>query len=321
MKEADIRPKELLDTYLALSLKDAQLMDRTRFVSVACPACRSEKNVLKFIKNGFNYAQCTDCGSVFCSPRPDPETLLRFYEKGESSDYWARVFFPAVAEARREKLFRKKAEEIKKLLSEKGIGEQLSICDVGAGYGIFLEELARVFPRAHLAAIEPGEELASRCRDKGFETLQTYSEGAKDWENCFDLVLSSEVIEHVFSPERFVESLFRITKPGGFVLLTGLGYEGFDILVLQEKSKSIFPPHHINFLSLNGFKNLFDRTGFVHSEIWTPGMLDVDIVMNSGLAPEFLTVLAKRPEALEDLQSLLRKHSLSSHIWVLASKK
>lgn len=320
MKEEEIRPKNLLDRYLELSLQDARLMDRQKFVAIDCPGCRSPQFRSKFSKNDFEYRQCDRCGSVFCSPRPTQETLLKFYESGDSSGYWANVFFPAVAEARREKLFRKKAGRIAEILSKKGLPDSLSICDVGAGYGIFLEELRAVFPKASLHAVEPGRDLAEKCRAKGFETLETYAEGARAWENRFDLVISSEVIEHVFSPEEFVRSLFHLVKAGGYVLLTGLGYEGFDILTLQEKSKSIFPPHHINFLSVEGFTTLFRNVGFRQCDIWTPGVLDIDIVLNSRLAPEFLQVMSRRAGALEDFQTLLGRHKLSSHVWVMAHK-
>ena len=320
MKEADIRPKELLEKYHELCLKDAQAINHLEFVEIHCPGCSSESSRLKFKKNGFAYVQCTDCGSLYCSPRPTIEALNRFYENSQSAQYWANVFFPAVAEARKEKLFRKKALEISKNLSINGNKDELSICDVGAGYGIFLEELQKVFPDSTLYAIEPCIELAEICRKKGISTLVSVAEDANEWKDRFDLVISSEVIEHVFSPEEFVKSLYNLSRPGGTVIMTGLGYEGFDILVLQEKSNSIFPPLHINFLSLDGFEVIFKRAGFNKIEVWTPGVLDVDIVLNSGSAPEFLQVMTKRQNALSDFQSFLSNHNMSSHVWVIGIK-
>ncbi len=319
MKESDIRRTDILARYQELSLRDGQKMDPSAFVPVPCPGCGGASTQFKFEKNTFSFIQCIQCGSVFCSPRPSQAALDEFYEKGASSDYWAKVFFPSVAEARREKLFRKKAEAIGRLMADRGT-QPRSICDAGAGHGIFLEELQKVFPDASLHAIEPGPSMAATCRDKGFETIETYAEQATAWQGRFDLVISSEVIEHVFSPETFVSALLQLAKPGGAVLLTGLGYEGFDILVLQEKSKSVFPPHHINFLSIRGFEALFERLGFRDVEIWTPGELDVDIVLNSGYAPEFLEVLCRRRGMTQQLQELLKAAKLSSHVWALARR-
>jgi len=272
MKETDIRPRDLIDKYHQLSIEDANAMDTSIFLGIQCPGCLNKSKRIKFHKNRFKYIQCDCCGSLYCSPRPSDEQLNLFYINSKSAHYWATVFFPSVAEVRREKLFKPKAEKVKKLLSNNLIGTNPLICDVGAGYGLFLEELRKVYPSAKFFAIEPSQALSRECSKRGFETLNTTLEKAKDWHEKFDFVISSEVIEHVFSPEDFVRSLFHLTKPGGKVLMTGLGYEGFDILTLQKASNSISPPHHINFLSILGFEKLFNRIGFKKVEIWTPGV-------------------------------------------------
>jgi len=320
MKSSEIRPDHLFQKYLQLSRDDGAVMDKTHFVQVNCPACDSIAKTGKFKKNGFQYNICNECHSLFCSPRPTDEQLSAFYQNSESSKYWASVFFPAVAEVRREKLFKKKAAKIAELLHMKNL-HPASICDVGAGYGIFLEELRPHFIDSNLAAVEPDPILAAKCREKGFETIEATAEQTQAFHGRFDLVISSEVIEHVYSPLEFVQSLCSLVKPGGSCLMTGLGYEGFDILTLQENSQSVSAPHHINFMSIQGFESLFKRAGFKHVEVTTPGVLDVDIVLKSDACPEYLKVLQSRgDEALQALQDLLSKYKMSSHIWVWAQK-
>ena len=321
MKEQDIRPRELFDEYLRLSLKDAELIDQNKLVGVECVACGSVAGVDALNKNGFQYRRCQDCGTLYCSPRPSAQSLDEFYEASESSRFWATRFFPAVAEARREKLFRPKAKQIQEMCERFDLKPE-SICDVGAGYGIFLEELGKLFPDARLYGVEPSPELSARCREIGIETLESTAEHSGEWAGRFDLVISSEVIEHVYSPRGFIEALARLLKPGGRVLLTGLGYEGFDILTLQEASNSIFPPHHINFLSVKGFEKLMEGVGLTGVDVWTPGRLDVDIVRSSGLGGEFMRVLESRgPEVLARFQEFLSNNQLSSHVWASACKK
>jgi SAM-dependent methyltransferase len=321
MKEEDIRPKELFQRYLELSQKDAQKLEVGNFKKISCPGCGKDESEKRFKKNDFQYILCSFCGSLYCSPRPSEEDLELFYKKTESAKYWSEVFFPAVAETRREKLFRKKAKQIHDAMKKKNFSPE-AICDVGAGYGIFLEELNPFFPSTKFFAIEPSSDLAERCRSKGFETLLATAEQSHVWKEKFDLVITSEVIEHVYSSDRFIGSLYQLTKPGGYCLVTGLGYEGFDILALQEHSNSVFPPHHLNFLSIKGFRELFQRAGFSHIDIWTPGVLDVDIVKNSPMINEFTRVLVSRGEkAVEEFQSFLQKYQLSSHVWVMAKKE
>ena len=65
--------------------------------------------------------------------------------------------------------------------------------DVGAGYGIMLDEWRQVHPETSLLAVEPFRSLASECRSKGFEVVEDFAENVK-WA---DLVVCFEVLEHV----------------------------------------------------------------------------------------------------------------------------
>ncbi len=314
MKEADIRPQALFAVYLELSRRDAERMPHAAFVSVPCPACDADAPRPAFEKHGFSFARCGSCDTLYCSPRPSAEMLADFYRDSPSAQFWAREFFPAVAEVRRTKLFRPKAERLRAWLDDRGL-HVTSICDVGAGAGVFLEELGRQFPGAKLSAIEPSVDLAAQCRAKGFDCLETTAAHAADWRARFDLVVSLEVLEHVFAPAAFLADMHALVRPGGTVLATGLGGDGFDILLLGEHSNSVSPPHHLNFLSVAGFTAAFRRARFTQVEVTTPGELDVDIVLQSGRAPRFLEVLAERPGAAAALQALLQEHRLSSHVW------
>ena len=320
MKEEEIRPKELFQQYLGLSSKDAKSFNKKLFEKTDCIACGSSQLEDKFIKNGFKYQLCKTCGSLFCNPRPTQDMLDNFYKNSVSSKFWFEKFLPVVEETRRDKLFRKKAIDLKKIIDKNKINVS-ALCDCGAGSGIFLEELSKIFTNVKFSAIEPGKSSSTILRNKGIETLENNDEDAKEWYNKFDFVVSLEVFEHVQSPEKFVHSLYKLLKFGGYCLVTSLGYEGFDILTLGEKSNSISPPHHLNFLSIDGFEKLFKKVGFKELNISTPGVLDVDIVLNSDKCPEFLKVLSKRGDkALEDLQNIFIKHNLSSHVWVMATK-
>lgn len=320
MKEAEIRPQELFNQYLELSARDGAALDRSKFVEVDCPGCGSKQSPTQFLKNGYQYKKCKECNSLYCSPRPSNAQLGELYSKSESSHFWSNVFFPKVQEARREKLFRPKAQKVFDLIQKRGLKVE-TLCDVGAGHGLFLEELRPFFKGVKISAVEPDPTSAQVCRDKGFDVCQTLVEDAHVWEGKFDFVICSEVIEHVFDVGQFLNSLGRLLKPGGHCLITGLGYEGFDLLTLQEHSKAIFPPHHLNFLAQAGFDQGFKRNGFSNVDVWTPGVLDVDIVINSGIQNEFVEALKRRgPEAVQAFQKFLSENNLSSHVWVLAKK-
>jgi len=320
MKESEIRPKELFQEYLELSRKDAEYFDKSKFDKTNCIACNSSDTEKKFEKNGFTYVICKDCGTVFCDPRPSIKVLNNFYRNSASAKFWFEQFLPKVEETRREKIFKKKAIQLVELIREENIKVN-TLCDVGAGSGIFLEELNKLKEEIEYFAVEPGNVSSNMLMEKGFPVLKKSVEYADEWKGKFDFVVSLEVLEHVNKPLDFVKAINNLLKSGGSCLITSLGYEGFDILTLGSESNSISPPHHLNFPSVVGFEKLFYRGGFKKVEVLTPGVLDVDIVLNSNHSTEFLEVLKSRGEqALNEFQEFLIKHKLSSHVWVLAKK-
>ena len=320
MKESEIRPKELFAKYLDLSRRDSENFDNKSFSYMNCVCCDSDQTVYYLKKNGFTYNICNYCNSLMCNPRPCKDDLNNFYHHSKSSKYWFNRFLPKVEEARREKVFSKKADLLKKKLKILEI-DFSNLCDVGAGSGIFLEELKRVFPTKSFAAIEPGKTSSEILIEKGIDVLNKKVEEAFEWYNKFDFVVSLEVLEHVHTPIDFISSLYKLLTPGGVCLVTTLGFEGFDIQILKEHSNSIFPPHHLNFPSLKGFEYLSKRVGFNMIEISTPGVLDTDIVLNSDYCPDFLRILQSRgTQALNGFQEFLVNNKMSSHVWLFAYK-
>jgi len=329
VKEEDIRPQDLHEEYLRLSRKDAETFfsDTSNFQDIACPACNTKDVEETFTKDGFGYVCCSQCGTLFQSPRPTVEAFEQFYMESPSSNYWAETFFPRIAEARREHIFKPRVKRISSYCGDNNISHD-TVIDVGAGYGIFLDEWRKQHPDDSIKAIEPGAKLAHECQSKNIETLEVFAEDAKDWHKTGDLITCFEVIEHVHSPIDFIRSLGLLAKHGSHILISGLGVDGYDIQVLWEQSKSISPPHHINFMSVRGFEILFERVGFVDVDVFTPGVLDVEIVakaVNADPALEqkdrFAALLSKSNEQTKnDFQEFLQKHRMSSHIWVIARK-
>lgn len=330
MKEFEIRPKEIFDEYIRISRNDIEhfFSDRDSFVEIDCPGCGGSKSEFSFLKYGFSYRLCNNCQSLFVSPRPREETINNFYRDSASSRFWAESFFPKTAEARREKIFRPRALLIKDLLSTYKVPSPRLLADVGAGFGIFLEEVEKLSVFEDIIGIEPSVDLAKCCKEKGFRVIEKPVEEVISSDLQASLACSFEVIEHLFDPEKFLQGMYRILKPGGVLLFTTLTISGLDLQVLWEHSKSISPPHHINFMSTEGLERLTKRCGFENVEITTPGKLDVDIIRNAmDEMPElsvsrFVDYLIRHrgQKTSDQLQEFLQDNNLSSHARVIAYK-
>ena len=328
INEDEIRPDDIFNEFMRLSAGDAQnFFDKSQFEECDCPACDESSVSETFIKHSFKYNCCANCGSIYVSPRPTLSELNRYYAQSESQRFWSESILKQTGEKRKQSIMLPNIERIEAILSEKNFTPK-KVLDIGAANGTFLTEWKARHPDADLHGIEPGQKSAQQCRDLGITTYESsVEEEAEKQQVQGDLVTCFEVIEHVQSPQKFAEAIFEVTAPKGMAVMSCLGADGFDIQVLWEKSRSLMPPYHLNFMSQQGMKTLFEKSGFKSVEIFTPGRLDVDIVLKS-LERESDTklsrfeklLLSKGQETRDAFQQFLAQNGLSSHVWIICQK-
>jgi SAM-dependent methyltransferase len=326
MKEEEIRKREILNKYLELSAKDIETFfsDRTKFTSTKCPACSSNNSFPAIEKETFVYHQCEHCDTIFVNPRPDIDSLNSYYTDSPSTSYWVNDFFLPVAEVRRKKIFKPRAEYIANYFENNVVHE---IADIGAGFGLFLEELQKLEPQLKLTAIEPSNEMAEICRTKKLNVLPLALEDIDAKKYKFEVLTAFELFEHLQNPELFLDKVFELLKPGGHFIFTTLNGLGFDIQVLWDKAKCISPPHHLNFFNPWSIELLLKKKGFEITTIETPGKLDWDIVngaythedTNPGRLWKSVSKYGNT-KTTEDLQNWISKNRFSSHMRVIVRK-
>lgn len=321
LRESDIRPDELMTEQARRYAADvAWLLERRdRFVEVPCPACDATASTPRWAKYGLDYRTCASCESVYVSPRPDPELLDAYYRNSTNYEYWNAVVFPASEQARRERIFRPRAERVV------AYARTGTLVDVGAGFGTFCEEAARAGAFDRVIALEPEPHLAQTCRDKGLEVIEAPVEQARI-DGGVDVVTSFEVIEHLFAPRAFLEQCRELLRPGGLLVLTCPNVRGFDIETLGEQSATV-DAEHLNYLHPASLGALLERCGFTVEEALTPGRLDAELVRkaaqagNVELEPFLHRVLLAEWDRLgEPFQDFLAANGLSSNMWLIARR-
>jgi 2-polyprenyl-3-methyl-5-hydroxy-6-metoxy-1,4-benzoquinol methylase/Zn ribbon nucleic-acid-binding protein len=326
LRETDIRPDELMAEQARRYAADvAWLMERReRFVEVACPACEESAHEPHWRKYGLDYRRCLGCGSVYVSPRPDPELLDEYYRSSSNYEYWNTVVFPASEDARRERIFRPRAERAVELAGRHGAGTS-TLVDVGAGYGTFCEEVRRLQAFERVVALEPEPHLAATCRAKGLEVIEAPVEQAAL--GAADVLTSFEVLEHLFSPQEFVQRCASVLRPGGLLMITCPNVHGFDVEVLGEASATV-DAEHLNYLHPASLGALVERCGFEVVESQTPGRLDAELVRKKALSGEvalegFLrrVLLDEWDRAGDAFQDFLAANGLSSNMWLVARRR
>lgn len=330
LSENDIRPDSLLEGQHAAVQKDIDfLMSRIdSFVLVSCPACGATETAPRFEKKGISYVTCLACATFFVNPRPSQAVLEEFYSTSANYAYWNTYIFPASEAARREKIFIPRVDRVLELCNRHGVSSG-SLLEVGSGFGTFCEELMsrNVFER--VVAIEPTPDLAETCRKRGIEVIESPIEKVSlDAQQHFDVIVSFEVIEHLFSPKEFVAECKRLLKPGGLLIITCPNGKGFDVEVLGTASDTV-DHEHLNYFNPASMEVLLAREGLETVESITPGKLDAELVrkkvlsgdMNLDEQPFLKRVLIDEWETLGDLfQSFIVDNLLSSNMLVVARR-
>lgn len=327
MKEEDIRPAALMaDKRQALQWDiDFLLSSRASWVEVNCPACGSVSRHQYGKKNGFVYAECEECFTVYTNPRPPIETLHQFYEQSKNYDFWNKHIFPKTEEVRRNSIFKPRAARVANFLRGK-MPPGGTLIEVGAAFGWFCEEIRSYGIFNRVIAVEPTPGLAETCRKKGIETIDLPIESVC-LDQLVDVIASFEVIEHLFSPKDFIIQCSRLLKSRGLLVLTCPNVKGFDVGTLGVRSAT-FDHEHMNYFNPMSLTRLLEDQGFEVVSIETPGRLDADIVKKSvaegliDISDNFILteIFAGGDLLLDKFQQFLSENLLSSHLWVMAKK-
>jgi len=327
LHESDIRPDHLRAAQMERFDADIRrlLSRRREFVAVPCPACGSTRSTVAFEKYEFTYQRCADCETVYVSPRPTPEVLEFYYRNSENYQYWNTHIFPASEAVRRERIFRPRAERVAALCAKHGVGRQ-RLLEVGAGFGTFCEEIRRLGVFDRITAVEPTPDLAESCRRRGLDVIERPIERLPIDPGTVDVIVSFEVIEHLFDPRAFLMACRALLAGGGLLVLTCPNVKGFDVALLGAASDT-FDVEHLNYFHPQSLGRLATDCGFVVAETLTPGELDVDLARKKILAgtvsidvnPFLQRVLIDEYDRLgPPFQRFLAEQGLSSHMWLVA---
>jgi 2-polyprenyl-3-methyl-5-hydroxy-6-metoxy-1,4-benzoquinol methylase len=335
MSEAEIRPLDLMAEQARLFIEDAARLvaKRDDFIEVPCPACDSEKKQHAFEKTGMPFVTCTQCETLFASPRPRPEHLADYYQNACHYTYWSEMIFPASEAARRENMVKPRVRLLQELCQRFAIPNGI-LMEVGAGFGLFCEEIQETKLFQRVIAVEPTPNLAKDCRQRGLEVIESPIEQVVQADflaeaERIDVIVSFEVIEHLFSPRDFIQQCADLLETGGVLMLSCPNGKGFDIEVLGEKSVAI-DVEHINLFNPASLSGLLESCGFEVIDSRTPGQLDAELVRNAILAGELNadTQPFLRRILIDDweqsghaFQQFLAQNGLSSHMLLTARKR
>ncbi|MCF8057637.1 MAG: class I SAM-dependent methyltransferase [Desulfocapsa sp.] len=158
-------------------------------------------------------------------------------------------------------------------------GRKLRLFDAGCGNGYLAAALAeKGFEVAGCDFSKEGIEQARKlCPDAKFEVCSVYDNMLDTFGGEWDIVLSSEVIEHLYDPGRLIENVYPMLRSDGIFIIT-TPYHGYlKNLVMAVTGKMdkhftvLWDGGHIKFWSFRTLSALLEKKGFSVGKFYGAG--------------------------------------------------
>ncbi len=225
---------------------------------IPCPICGSRNTPEAFVKYGFIYADCNDCGHLFVQNRLREDVLLGLYQASKTDkidrkvktsaphlDYWGQIY-----------------EKYLSFIATLGIANK-NVLDLGCGAGTFLKSV-----RAHTCLIPHGLDF---CEDT-FEDIVEITgrehyyyrlrmEDVDFGEKRFGLITLWGVLEHLVDPVAVMARCAEVLDHDGRALVLIPNPHSRAIRILGVQTPTLHPRGHINLCTRDSFRLLCEKTG------------------------------------------------------------
>lgn len=242
---------------------------------VNCPYCGSLQSRKEFLLNGFNHVECTECQTLYVTPRLKNSSIEELYSDEYYSEFYQNSMLPAF-ETRKEKIGKRKFNQVIEL-SRLNSGRVLDIgCGIGEVSDVFLDNgwethVTEMNNRAH-------QWLLTRNHHEVFHgTFDDYQTTEK-----FDVIMAWGVVEHVVDPHQFLSKVKKLLKPGG--LFVSEVPHGNCLLVDYSRNTGLDPERilmgeqHIVLYSKKAYEQIHMKAGLKPLHVQTNG-LDLSTIL------------------------------------------
>jgi len=244
---------------------------------IVCPVCSNSILIYKFKaydkmyraykkKYDFKYYKCPKCGALLLINPLKNKELIKNYPH----DYYAYKK-PSISQEILKlcKKFRKNKLNLLECLNlslrtrrrdifflnkfKRGI----KILDFGCGGGQAIYELRAMGFDA--VGTELSKYARDICREAGIKTYEFINQLPK---NYFDIIIISQVIEHLNSPNVVLDEMKKILKSDGQIFISTPNAGGLNANIFQENWWCVEPPRHIILYSLKTLKYIANKHRF-----------------------------------------------------------
>lgn len=241
---------------------------------IACPLCSSSEVLRKSYRfDPFEVVACGRCPAWYLSPRLNRTAMELAY----SEHYFEDGELGYSGYERQEKSLKLTFKWLLNMLVKQGVirraklpsGEDRSLLEIGCAYGYLLELAQHHFDT--VVGTEYSDAAADRARQV-VEDAQVYvgGIGSVPTDKYFDLVICTQVIEHIYEPYQFIRDALGRLKPGGWLVMTTPNMNSWLRHLLGKRWPSFKIPEHVVYYDREGLCRLLEPYGLRSARPFVP---------------------------------------------------
>ena len=150
--------------------------------------------------------------------------------------------------------------------------KSLQILEIGTGSGFFLDFASESFPNSQFTGLEYDERLLQETKQRAPKANlhQGNAESFALGLNQYDLIVSFQVIEHLYNPGAMLNNVKAHLKPGGIFLVTTPNLSGVGARLMKDRWHG-YRDDHVSLkhkedwdalIESHGFENLYSGSTF-----------------------------------------------------------
>jgi SAM-dependent methyltransferase len=246
----------------------ADFRARYEWIDVPCVVCGTpaEDTSFAFEKWGMDMRRCDGCGHLFVSPRLPEAAVPELYSSSYWTEYCQAIGSPTLAE-RLEFDHRNGFGKLHRdVLPFRSSGRLL---DLGASNGGAVRAAVELGFEAY--GLEPSSEICDLARRAhgvqmfaGSLAEQSFPDG---W---FDVVISHDVLEHMFEPVVELREVRRVLGPGGLLVIETPTTDSLNALDDGVDWAVYSPLEHVHLFSERNLSRVVAEAGFRIVDLYCP---------------------------------------------------
>ncbi|MDR0365012.1 MAG: class I SAM-dependent methyltransferase [Bacteroidales bacterium] len=149
----------------------------------------------------------------------------------------------------------------------------LQTLDAGMGFGQYSYFLARKFPAWQIKGIDVKEEQVFDCnsffKEAGLKNAYFFKQDLTELkdENCYDFILSVDVMEHIEEDDQVFSCFFRAMKSNGMLLISTPSDQGGSDVHEHDKDEHSFIDEHVrDGYNIDAIQEQLKKAGFSRTE-------------------------------------------------------